>query len=184
LNVVDVPFSECWYFSVNILRIDSNYQGEISVHGSIFSYFKFWNWVRFHAFFIEFLCHQSKTFSCRHTTRTTWKFKKTIFLNETSYRLIITSIKTYYYLFKKFLVSDWLAANCEIVISTQWLTKYGFFTFILAKWRQRVNMKKIWTRLRHITMTTSRTRIILTRWRHWYDDDDDGCRRTKELFFS
>ena len=39
----------------------------------------------------------------------------------------------YYYLFKKFLVSDWLTANCEIVISTQWLTKYGFFTFILAK---------------------------------------------------
>ena len=34
----------------------------------------------------------------------------------------------YYYLFKKFLVSDWLTANCEIVISTQWLTKYGFFT--------------------------------------------------------
>jgi hypothetical protein len=67
---------------------------------------------------------------------------------------------------KKFLVSDWLTANCEIVISTQWLTKYGFFTFILAKWRQRVNMKIIWTRLRHITMTT---RIILTRWRHWYD---------------
>jgi hypothetical protein len=68
------------------------------------------------------------------------------------------------------------------VISTQWLTKNGFFTFILAKWRQRVIMKKIWTRLRHITMTT---RIILTRWRHLYDDDDDdGCRRTKELFFS
>ena len=84
----------------------------------------------------------------------------------------------YYYLFKKFLVSDWLTANCEIVISTQWRTKSGFFTFIIAKWRQRVNMKKIWTRLRHITMTT---RIILTRWRHWYDDDD--CRRTKELFF-
>jgi hypothetical protein len=39
----------------------------------------------------------------------------------------------HYYLFKKFLVSDWLTANCEIVISTQWLTKYGFFTFILAK---------------------------------------------------
>jgi hypothetical protein len=39
----------------------------------------------------------------------------------------------YYYLFKKFLVSDWLTANCEIVISTQWLTKYEFFTFILAK---------------------------------------------------
>ena len=39
----------------------------------------------------------------------------------------------YYYLFKKFLVSDWLTANCEIVISTQRLTKYGFFTFILAK---------------------------------------------------
>ena len=38
-----------------------------------------------------------------------------------------------YYLFKKFLVSDWLTANCEIVISTQWLTKSGFFTFILAK---------------------------------------------------
>ena len=38
-----------------------------------------------------------------------------------------------YYLFKRFLVSDWLTANCEIVISTQWLTKYGFFTFILAK---------------------------------------------------
>jgi hypothetical protein len=38
-----------------------------------------------------------------------------------------------YYLFKKILVSDWLTANCEIVISTQWLTKYGFFTFILAK---------------------------------------------------
>jgi hypothetical protein len=76
------------------------------------------------------------------------------------------SNKMVYYLFKKFLVSDWLTANCEIVISTQWLTKYGFFTFILAKWRQRVNMKKIWTRLRHITMTT---RIILTRWRHWYD---------------
>jgi hypothetical protein len=59
-----------------------------------------------------------------------------------------------------------LTANCEIVVSTQWLTKYGFFTFILAKWRRRVNTKKIWTRLRHITMTT---RIILTRWRHWYD---------------
>jgi hypothetical protein len=72
----------------------------------------------------------------------------------------------FYYLFKKFLVSDAITANCEIVISTQWLTKYGFFTFILAKWRQRVNMKKIWTRLRNITMTT---RIILTRWRHWYD---------------
>jgi hypothetical protein len=71
-----------------------------------------------------------------------------------------------YYLFKKFLVSDWLTANCEIVVSTQWLTKYGFFTSILAKWRRRVNTKKIWTRLRHITMTT---RIILTRWRHWYD---------------
>jgi hypothetical protein len=85
----------------------------------------------------------------------------------------------HHYLFKKFLVSDWLIANCEIVISTQWLTKYGFFAIILAKWRQRVNMKKIWTRLRHITMMT---RIILTRWRHWYDDDD-GCRRTKELFF-
>ena len=41
--------------------------------------------------------------------------------------------KQYYYLFKKFLVSDWLTANCEIVISTQWLTKYGFFAFILAK---------------------------------------------------
>jgi hypothetical protein len=39
----------------------------------------------------------------------------------------------YYYLFKKFLVSDWLTANCEIVISTQWRTKSGFFTFILAK---------------------------------------------------
>ena len=39
----------------------------------------------------------------------------------------------YYYLFKKFLVSDWLTANCEIVISTQWLTKDGFFTFIIAK---------------------------------------------------
>ena len=39
----------------------------------------------------------------------------------------------YYYLFKKFLVSDWLTANCEIVISTQWLTKSGFFTFIIAK---------------------------------------------------
>ena len=65
-----------------------------------------------------------------------------------------------YYLFKKFLVSDWLTANCEIVISTQWRTKSGFFTFILAKWRQRVNMKNFWTRLRHITMTT---RIILTR---------------------
>jgi hypothetical protein len=38
-----------------------------------------------------------------------------------------------YYLFKKFPVSDWLTANCEIVISTQWLTKNGFFTFILAK---------------------------------------------------
>jgi hypothetical protein len=98
------------------------------------------------------------------------------------YKLIgqIWRIKLFYYLFKKFLVSDWLTANCEIVISTQWLTKYGFFTFILAKWRQRVNMKKIWTRLRHITMTT---RIILTRWRHWYDNDD-GCRRTKKLFFS
>jgi hypothetical protein len=48
----------------------------------------------------------------------------------------------YYYLFKKFLVSDWLTANCEIVISTQCLTKNGFFPFILAKWRQRVNMKK------------------------------------------
>jgi hypothetical protein len=84
-----------------------------------------------------------------------------------------------HYLFKKFLVSDWLTANCEIVISTQWPTKYGFFAFILAKWPQRVNMKKIWTRLRHITMTT---KVIMTRWRHWYDDDD-GCRRTKELFF-
>jgi hypothetical protein len=42
-------------------------------------------------------------------------------------------IQLQYYLFKKFLVSDWLTANCEIVISTQWLTKYGFFTFILAK---------------------------------------------------
>ena len=41
--------------------------------------------------------------------------------------------KSYYYLLKKILVSDWLTANCEIVISTQWLTKYGFFTFILAK---------------------------------------------------
>ena len=30
--------------------------------------------------------------------------------------------KYYYYLFKKILVSDWLTANCEIVISTQWLT--------------------------------------------------------------
>jgi hypothetical protein len=76
------------------------------------------------------------------------------------------AVNNFYYLFRKFLVSDWLTANCEIVISTQWLTKYGFFTFILAKWRQRVNTKKIWTRLRHITMTT---RIILTRWRHWYD---------------
>jgi hypothetical protein len=72
------------------------------------------------------------------------------------------------YLIKKFLVSDWVTANCEIVISTQWLTKNGFFTFILAKWRQRVNMKKNWTRLRHITNTMT-TRIILTRWRHWYD---------------
>jgi hypothetical protein len=72
------------------------------------------------------------------------------------------------FIYIKFLVSVWLTANCEIVISTQWLTKYGFFTFILAKWRQRVNMKKLWTRLRHITMTT---RIILTRWRHWYDDE-------------
>jgi hypothetical protein len=42
-------------------------------------------------------------------------------------------INLFYYLFKKFLVSDWLTANCEIVISTQWLTKSGFFTFILAK---------------------------------------------------
>jgi hypothetical protein len=41
--------------------------------------------------------------------------------------------KPYYYLFKKILVSDWLTANCEIVISTQWPTKYGFFAFILAK---------------------------------------------------
>ena len=31
--------------------------------------------------------------------------------------------KLHYYLFKKILVSDWLTANCEIVISTQWLTK-------------------------------------------------------------
>ena len=76
------------------------------------------------------------------------------------------AVNNFYYLFRKFLVSDWLTANCEIVISTQWLTKYGFFTFILAKWRQRVDMKKIWTRLRHITMTT---RIVLTRWRHCYD---------------
>jgi hypothetical protein len=37
------------------------------------------------------------------------------------------------YLFKKILISDWLTANCEIFISTQWLTKYGSFTFILAK---------------------------------------------------
>ena len=44
-----------------------------------------------------------------------------------------TFIINYYYLFKKFLVSDWLTANCEIVISTQWPTKYGFFAFILAK---------------------------------------------------
>jgi hypothetical protein len=95
-----------------------------------------------------------------------------------AYLSILGWIKYHYYLFKKFLVSDWLTANCEIVISTQWRTKSGFFTFILAKWRQRANMKKIWTRLRHITMTT---RIILTRWRHWYDDDD--CWRTKELFF-
>ena len=57
------------------------------------------------------------------------------------------------------MVSDWLTANCEIAISTQWLTKYGFFTFILAKLHQKVNMKKIWMCLRHITMTTS---IILT----------------------
>ena len=35
--------------------------------------------------------------------------------------------------FKKILVSDWLTANCEIVMSTQCLTKYGFFIFILAK---------------------------------------------------
>jgi hypothetical protein len=62
------------------------------------------------------------------------------------YHWYVGSIITIIYLFKKFLVSDWLTANCEIVISTQWLTKYGFFTFILAKWRQRVNMKKIWTR--------------------------------------
>ena len=34
---------------------------------------------------------------------------------------------------KNSLVSDWLTANCEIVISTRWLTKNGFFTFILAK---------------------------------------------------
>jgi hypothetical protein len=37
----------------------------------------------------------------------------------------------HYYLFKKILVSEWLTANCEIVISTQWLTKYAFFTFII-----------------------------------------------------
>ena len=36
-----------------------------------------------------------------------------------------------YYLFKKFLVSDWLTANCEIVISTQWL-KPGAHTAILV----------------------------------------------------
>ena len=34
-----------------------------------------------------------------------------------------TVFNVHYYLFKKFLVSDWLTANCEIVISTQWLTK-------------------------------------------------------------
>ena len=32
--------------------------------------------------------------------------------------LIYIRDKSYYYLFKNFLVSDWLAANCEIVIST------------------------------------------------------------------
>jgi hypothetical protein len=80
-----------------------------------------------------------------------------------------------YYLIKKFLVSDWLTANCDIVISTQWLTKYGFFTFILAKWRQRFKMKKI-----------GRVCAILL-WRresYWLADAIDMTqRRTKELFF-
>ena len=54
-------------------------------------------------------------------------------LDNSSYRAQPHSIIVNYYLFKKILVSDWLTANCEIVISTQWLAKYGFFTFILAK---------------------------------------------------
>jgi hypothetical protein len=54
-------------------------------------------------------------------------------IDVTSFSEYGRGVKWFYYLFKKFLVSDWLTANCEIVISTQWLTKNGFFTFILAK---------------------------------------------------
>ena len=46
-------------------------------------------------------------------------------LDNSSYRAQPHSIIVNYYLFKKFLVSDWLTVNCEIVISTQWRTKYS-----------------------------------------------------------
>ncbi len=55
-----------------------------------------------------------------------------IYINIASELISVVNIY-HYYLFEKFLVSDWLTANCEIVTLTQWLTKYGVFTFILAK---------------------------------------------------
>ena len=54
---------------------------------------------------------------------------------------------------------NWLTANCEIVMSVQWLTKY-------ERRCQQVNMKKNWTRLLRITMMTS---FILTSLHHCYD---------------
>ena len=44
---------------------------------------------------------------------------KSAFLERTSlFVSILPHINQYYYLFKKFLVSDWLTANCEIVINS------------------------------------------------------------------
>jgi hypothetical protein len=63
--------------------------------------------------------------------------------------------KIHYYLLKKLLVSDWLTANCEIVILTQ-----RIFHINISKMTSKGQYEKIWRRLRHITMMTI---IILTR---------------------
>jgi hypothetical protein len=93
--------------------------------------------------------------------------------------LAIVTSNYIYYLFKKFMVSDWLTANWNCHINSM-ANQIWIFHIHISKMTSKVSMKKIWMCLRHITMTT---RIILTHWCHWYDDDN-SCRRTKELFFS
>jgi hypothetical protein len=59
-----------------------------------------------------------------------WLITANFGLDNSSYRAQPHSIIFNYYLFERFMVSDWLTAksNCEIVIPTQWLTNYGGFT--------------------------------------------------------